>query len=57
VSVAGRFTKTAQRELYCEDYTDKLAATPVEELKYLGIALYGSKKSVNRLVGNLPLLC
>ena len=51
------FTKTAQRELYCEDYTDKLAATPVEELKYLGIALYGSKKSVNRLVGNLPLLC
>jgi hypothetical protein len=50
------FTDTAQREVRYEDYTGKLAITPSEELKYLGIALYGPKKRVNKLVGNLPLL-
>jgi hypothetical protein len=50
------FTETAQREVRYEDYTGKLAITPSEELKYLGVALYGPKKRVNKLVGNLPLL-
>lgn len=50
------FTETAQREVRYEDYTEKLSATSAGELKYLGVALYGPKKSVNKLVGNLPLL-
>jgi hypothetical protein len=50
------FTETAQRSLKYEDYTEKLAATPESELKYLGVALYEPKKQVNKLVGNLPLL-
>jgi hypothetical protein len=50
------FTETAQREVRYEDYTDRLAATPAGELRYLGVALYGVKKTVNKLVGNLPLL-
>jgi hypothetical protein len=50
------FTETAQKEVRYEDYTGKLAMTPAGELKYLGVALYGPKKSVNKLVGNLPLL-
>jgi hypothetical protein len=50
------FTETAQREVRYEDYTAKLSATPAGELRYLGVALYGAKKSVNKLVGNLPLL-
>lgn len=50
------FTETAQKSLKYEDYTEKLAATPEAELKYLGVALYGPKKQVNKLVGNLPLL-
>jgi hypothetical protein len=50
------FTETAQRSLKYEDYTEKLATTTEAELKYLGIALYGPKKPVNKLVGNLPLL-
>lgn len=50
------FTETAQREVRYEDYTGKLAATLAGELRYLGVALYGAKKSVNKLVGNLPLL-
>ncbi len=50
------FTETAQKSLKYEDYTEKLAATPEAELKYLGVAIYGPKKQVNKLVGNLPLL-
>jgi len=50
------FTETAQKEVRYENYTGKLAATPAGELRYLGVALYGAKKSVNKLVGNLPLL-
>ena len=50
------FTETAQREVRYEDYAGKLAATPAGQLKYLGVALYGPKKAVNKLVGNLPLL-
>jgi len=50
------FTETAQREVRYEDYAGKLTATPAGELRYLGVALYGPKKAVNKLVGNLPLL-
>ncbi len=50
------FTETAQRSLRYEDYAERLAGRQPEELKYLGVAIYGAKKQVNKLVGNLPLL-
>jgi len=39
-----------------QEYAIKLKTTPVDQLQYQGIALYGSKKLVNKFSGNLPLL-
>ncbi len=50
------FSYTAQKSKTYTDYEDKLSATTVEDLEYLGIALYGDKKDINRFTGNLPLL-
>ncbi len=49
-------TDAAQTTKTYEDYTEKIATANSEELKYLGVALYGDKKPVNKLTGNLPLL-
>lgn len=49
-------TDAAQTTKTYEDYTRKIAGVPSEELKYLGVALYGNKKPVNKLTGSLPLL-
>lgn len=38
------------------EFEEKLAAVPEEALRYLGVAVCGDKKQVNRLTGNLPLL-
>jgi hypothetical protein len=50
------FTDVAQTSHVYADYTQKIAALPAEQLHYLGVALYGKKKVVNKLTGNLPLL-
>lgn len=50
------FSNAAQMTKNYEDYTEKLAQFSTEELQYLGIALYGEKKSINKLTGNIPLL-
>ncbi len=39
-----------------EEYADVLKRTPVDEIEYLGLALFGAKKIVNSLTGNLGLL-
>lgn len=39
-----------------DDYAQKLASTPVDQLEYFGIALYGAKKIVNKFTGSLGLL-
>ena len=39
-----------------QEYAQKLRTTPVDELQYQGIALYGDEKLVNKFSGNLPLL-
>jgi len=39
-----------------QEYAIKLKTTPVDQLQYQGLALYGSKKLVNKFSGNLPLL-
>ncbi len=35
---------------------EKMRETPEEELTYLGLAICGAKKKVNRLTGSMPLL-
>lgn len=50
------FTDAAQTTTTYDDYTQKIAGVPTEELEYLGVALYGPKKQVNKLTGSLPLM-
>ena len=49
-------TQTAQSSRTYEEYEDRMALTDGNGLGYLGVALYGQKRSVNKLTGNLPLL-
>ncbi|MDA8063931.1 MAG: DUF2000 domain-containing protein [Thermaerobacter sp.] len=49
-------TNAAQTTRNYEDYTAKLCRTTESELRYLGVAIYGPKKAVSRLTGNLPLM-
>lgn len=49
------FSDVAQHARTYEAYVAALAVTPAEALDYLGVALYGPRKAVNKLVGHLPL--
>lgn len=48
------FTDIAQSSKTYDEFIDKIGSA--ENLHYFGIAICGSKKKVNRLTGNLPLL-
>ncbi len=50
------FSNIAQTIMQYELYAEALSKRSSEEIDYLGIALWGSKKKVARLTGNLPLL-
>lgn len=50
------FSDVAQKINIYADYAKKSAETPERELVYFGIALFGDKKKINRLTGQLPLL-
>lgn len=50
------FSDIAQRCKTYDEFVEKMANTEESELAYFGIGIYGSKKLVNRLTGNLPLL-
>lgn len=50
------FAAPAQESRTYPDYQERMAATPADELAYLGIALYGPQRTVKKLTGNLPLL-
>lgn len=50
------FSNTAQTTNNYEGYIKKIASFTSADLEYLGIAIYGNKKSVNTLTGSLPLL-
>lgn len=53
---AADFSDLAQSCRTYEEWTARAAATPEEELRYVGLALWGPKKKVDRLTGSLPLL-
>lgn len=50
------FTDRAQRTKTYDDYARLLEAAGDDDLGYLGVALYGPRKPVQRLTGSLPLL-
>ncbi len=50
------FTSTAQDSRSYDEYTSKLAVSHANSLRYIGIGLFGDKKTVNRFSGNLKLL-
>lgn len=49
-------TSATQTTKNYDDYSAQLASTPVEQLEYLGLALYGDTKIVNKFTGSLGLL-
>ncbi|MEW9122844.1 MAG: DUF2000 domain-containing protein [Thermotaleaceae bacterium] len=50
------FSEIAQKSLNYEDYGMKLSAVNRDEINYLGLCLYGPKKKINKLTGNLKML-
>lgn len=50
------FCNTAQQSKYYTDYRTKLAEMPEADLYYLGIAIYGPDREINKLTGNIALL-
>ena len=50
------FTELAQGCRTYGEFTGKMAGTPPEELRYLGLGICGPRKAVDRLTGSLPLL-
>ena len=50
------FSDLAQGCNTYDEFTHKMASTSESELNYIGIAICGNKKQINKLTGNLPLL-
>jgi hypothetical protein len=50
------FTDCAQRTRTYDDYARLLETATDESITYLGVALYGPRKQVQKLTGSLPLL-
>ena len=54
--VVADFSDVAQGCNICSEYAAKAAVTTEQDHKYFGIAIYGSKKKVNKLTGSMALL-
>ena len=50
------FSDVAQGCITNDEYISKAAGIPEEDHAYLGVAIYGDKKKVNKLTGSMPLL-
>lgn len=50
------FSDLAQNCKFYEEFVDKMSDCPESALTYIGIAICGNKKKINKLTGNLPLL-
>ena len=50
------FTELAQSCRSYPEYTEKISCVHESELKYMGVALYGSKRLIEKIMVNLPLL-
>jgi hypothetical protein len=49
------FTKTAQMSRTYDEYGGKMSSIGTADLQYIGIAISGSKRDVNKIAGSLPL--
>jgi hypothetical protein len=45
----------AQSSKTQQEYGDKIQKIAADDMKYWAVACYGSKKSINKLCGSLPL--
>ena len=50
------FSDLAQGCKTYDEFTHKMASTSEGKLNYIGIAICGNKKQINKLTGNMPLL-
>ena len=50
------FSDLAQGCKTYDEFIQKMASAPESSLQYLGLAICGPKKKVNKLTGNMPLL-
>lgn len=50
------FSDVAQGCNIYDEYMQKAAGTHTNEHTYMGLALWGSKKTINKLTGSMPLL-
>ncbi len=50
------FSDLAQNCKFYDEFVDKMSDCPESALTYIGIAICGNKKKINKLTGNLPLL-
>lgn len=50
------FSEMAQKSLSYDDYESKLSAAREDEISYSGFCLYGPKKKINKLTGNIKML-
>ena len=50
------FSEVAQKCLDYDNYIKMMSCLPSSDIYYLGLCLYGPKKKVNKLTGNLGLL-
>ncbi len=50
------FSDLAQSCRTYEEFIQKMAETPENDLQYLGLAICGSKKKINKLTGSMALL-
>ena len=50
------FSDVAQSCNQYDEYMEKAAISTAQDHRYFGIAMYGSKKKVNKLTGSMPLL-
>lgn len=50
------FSEVAQKCLEYDDYIRMLSCLPSSDIYYLGVCLYGPKKKINKLTGNMGLL-
>ena len=54
--IAVDFSDLAQGCKTYGEFVEKMEHVPESDLRYLGLAICGGKKKVNKLTGNLPLL-
>lgn len=50
------FCDTARKSRHYDEYKAQLKKTPSENLTYLGLAIYGPSRQINKLTGNIGLL-